>query len=134
MSTMSRRKKPLGTRSSHEALATFDGRSRQSRLLRETVRELTAHVGGSPTVTQQLIIDRVAQIRLQLMLHDEKIAAGEATDYDGKVYGALHNHYRLLLRELGIKGAATPAPDPGAALAAHLVAVKARQTPAESAS
>jgi hypothetical protein len=88
---------------------SIDGRSREGRFLRAFEAELTKHIGGNPTVTQRVLIRRAARAMLRLELFDEKMAAGEWTDKDGKVYGGLSNSIRLIMRELGLKGSAVAA-------------------------
>jgi hypothetical protein len=86
--------------------ATVDGRSTLGRLMRTLEAELVAHVGGKPTVTQRMLIDRAVKIRVQLDLLDEKVARGDWTGHDTRTYGGLHNAYRLTVRELGMRPAA----------------------------
>ena len=73
---------------------TIDGRSTTGRYVRDLEAQLIAHCGGSPTITQKLLIERLVRTTLQLNA--------------------------LVLRELGLKGAAERAPSladlfPGAA-------------------
>lgn len=75
-------------------------------------RQLIEHVGGAPSITQRLLIDRAIKTRLQLDALDEKLAAGNWTAHDQRTFGGLQNAFRLTLRELGI---APSAPDPRAA-------------------
>ena len=58
------------------------------------------------SIPQKLLIDRVIKLLLQLQAFDAKILAGVWTDLDRRTYGALLNHFRLALRELGLKGTA----------------------------
>ena len=88
----------------------LDGRTRQAKLMAQIRRDLTAHLGGSPSATQRMVVDRLARVCLRLELFDEKLAGGTMTDHDARAYGALHNSFRLLLRELGMKAAPKPAP------------------------
>lgn len=85
---------------------SLDGRSVEGRFLRAIEAQLAEHVGGQPSVSQRLLIARVARVALRLELYDRKLAAGEFTDHDGRVYNALHNALRLGLRELGMKSTA----------------------------
>src|SRR3954452_3274407 len=80
-----------------------DGRSAEGRFIRNLEAELTAHVGGSPTITQRLLIDRIIKVRLQLDALDDKLAARDWTAHDQRTYGALLNAYRLTARELGVQ-------------------------------
>src|SRR5687767_5090242 len=87
-----------------------DGRSALGRLIRHLEAELVAHVGGSPTITQRLLIERLIKTRIQLDLLDEKLARGEWTGNDSRTYGGLLNAMRLTARELGLKPAADKPP------------------------
>jgi len=85
----------------------IDGRSREGRFLRDIERELVAHVGGNPTVTQKLLIRRLARGLLRLELLDERITRGELNDHDARTFSALSNVVRLTSRELGLQSAAS---------------------------
>lgn len=99
----------IGPHSRPGRLLKLDRRTREARLMRSVTAELTAHVGGHPSATQKLLIDRLARVVLRLELFDQKLASGTPpTDHDGRVYGALHNSLRLMARELGMK----PEPPP----------------------
>jgi hypothetical protein len=65
--------------------------------------ELTAHIGGNPSIVQKLLIERLIRIRLQLDLLDEKVGTDGWTAHDGRTYGDLLNAYRLCCREVGIE-------------------------------
>lgn len=99
-------RRSIGPYSRMLARGTVNGRSREGRFLRAFEAQLTAHVGGAPSITQRMLISRLARVALRLELFDEKLAAGPITDVDSRTYGALHNSFRLMLRDLGIKGAA----------------------------
>lgn len=71
-------------------------------------RDLTEHVGGSPSATEKLLIDRLARIALRLELFERKFTDGDVTDHDGRTYGALQNAFRLMIRELGLRPKALP--------------------------
>lgn len=88
----------------------YDGRSTEGRFIRQLEAELIAHVGGNPSVTQRLLIERCIAIRVQLGLFDEKLRAGAWTSHDARTFGGLHSALRLALRELGSKPA--PAKQP----------------------
>ena len=83
---------------------SIDGRSQEGRFLRAFERQLLDHIGGqsAASVAQRLLIARLARVALRLELFDVKIAAGTLTDHDARVYGALHNAFRLMLREVGL--------------------------------
>jgi hypothetical protein len=93
------------------AATAIDGRSAEGRYLRDLEQQLIAHCGGSPTITQRLLIERLIRTTVQLQALDTKLAAGDSwTDHDSRTHGGLINRQRLLLRELGLKGAAERAP------------------------
>lgn len=84
--------------------ASVDGRSREGKFMRSIERQLTDQVGGAPTPLQKLTISRLARVALRLELFDEKLTTGKKlTEHDSRVYGALHNSFRLLVRELSAK-------------------------------
>ena len=88
----------------------MDGRTRESRLLRDIRKDLIAHCGGSPSTTQRVLIDRAAQLTLQVALMDEKQATAGLTERDGTQYLAWTNTLTRLMRQLGLKGIAQRAP------------------------
>jgi hypothetical protein len=83
-----------------------DGRSAEGRFIRDLEKQLVDHVGGSPTITQRLLIERVIRINIQLGALDQKVASGCWTDHDARTHAGLQNAYRLTMRELGLKAAA----------------------------
>jgi hypothetical protein len=98
----------------------ISGRSQLGRLVRDMERQLSDHVGGNPSITQRLLIDRAIKIRLQLDALDKKLAEGAWTAHDSRTYGGLLNAFRLALRELGLQPAAAKPTDPMDALSHHL--------------
>jgi hypothetical protein len=103
-----------------------DGRTREARLLRETRARLFQHVGGSPTATQALQIERACWLTLRLAQLDTARAYGEAID--DTLYLAVSNSLSRLLRRLG-----PPAPPPQPSLAEHLARRAAEREAAERA-
>ena len=97
-------------------MTEIDGRSAEGRFCRHLEAELTAHVGGNPTIVQKLLIDRMIKIRLQLDLLDDRLKRGEWNPHDSRTYGGLIHALRLTGRELGLKSAAAKPPS----LADHL--------------
>jgi hypothetical protein len=81
----------------------LDGRSREGRFLRAIEGELIGRRRASLTIEERLMLRRVAKMLLQAELLDEKLARGEFTPHDVRVYGALNNAIRLGLRELALK-------------------------------
>jgi hypothetical protein len=81
----------------------FDGRSAEGRFVRRLEAELIAHVGGAPTITQRLLIDRLIKIRLQLDLLDAKLVRSKWTAHDSRTHGGLCNAFRLTAQALGLQ-------------------------------
>jgi hypothetical protein len=89
-------------------LGDLDGRSKEGRFLKTIERDLIEQIGGSPSVSQQLLIRRIARAMLMLEILDLKLANNENWNQcDAATQGGLNNNVRLCLRELGIKA---PAP------------------------
>jgi hypothetical protein len=82
------------------SLGRLDRRTHPGRLARDLGAELIEHIGGNPTVTQRLLIERTIKMNLQLDALDAKLERGEWTANDQRTYGALNNALRLALREL----------------------------------
>ena len=103
---------PIGPYSRPAALAKLDGRTRESRLLESTRKELVAHVGGSPSATQRALIERCAMLSLHLALMDEKALtnSGRMTELDSRTYLAWSNTLARTMKILGMKGNATKPP------------------------
>jgi len=59
-------------------LDRLDHRSAEARFMAEVRAELTLHVGGAPTATQNALIDRAAWLRLHLRTMDNQTATGRA--------------------------------------------------------
>lgn len=91
-------------------LPHVNGRSTEGRFLQVFTGQLIDHLGGNAevSVTQKLLIQRAAIMAWRLQLFDEKFATGAITDYDGKLYNALNNSFRLMMRELGLKKQPAP--------------------------
>lgn len=90
------------------SVGDIDGRSREARFLCDTERELLAAF-GEPSFGQKLLARRAALAALRLELLDEEAAQGKWSDHDLRMYHALQNGLRLLLRELGVKAAPSKA-------------------------
>jgi hypothetical protein len=71
--------------------------------------EMAAHIGGAPSASQRVLIDRCAWLRLHVMLLDEKVAGGKPlTPHDQRAYLAFSNSLVRAMREFGMKPAAAP--------------------------
>lgn len=101
--------RPIGPYSKPLALAKLDGRTRESRLMCETRRALVAHVGGRPSVTQAMQIERAVQLTLRVAMMDQKFAeTGAQTEHDTRTYLAWSANLARVLRDLGMKAAPAP--------------------------
>ena len=56
----------VGPYSKPATLAKLDGRTREARLMRDTRAALTRHVGGSPSATQRMLVERAATLSLHV--------------------------------------------------------------------
>jgi hypothetical protein len=78
----------------------IDGNTAEGNFARQLEVELISHVGGTPTITQRLLIDRTVSIMLKIERFEAKIDSGEWTAHDSRTYGGLNNALRLMLRAL----------------------------------
>ncbi len=89
------------------ALAKLDHRTREAKFMAARRAELMAHVGGKPSATQRIMIERAVWLSLQVALLDVKQAEGEAfTQHDSNAYLAWTGALTRLMRHLGMKGEA----------------------------
>jgi hypothetical protein len=111
-------------------LAKVDGRSALGRLMRQVRAALIRHVGGRPSATQKMMIERAVTLTGYLARLDaEALSPAGLSDHRRREYLAADGSLRRTLREIGLKGAAaTPPsladylasrakPDPGATAA-----------------
>ena len=95
----------IGPYSRPPALAKMDGRTREARLMRDTRKALFQHVGGKPSATQALVIDRIVNLTLRVATMDRKFAeAGTMTEHDTGTYLAWSAALSRLTRQLGLAG------------------------------
>lgn len=88
-------------------LARFDGRTREARLLRQIRADLTAHVGGSPSATQRIAIERAAALTLHVARMDATAAKnGGMSDHARREYLSADSSLRRMLQLLGAEGKA----------------------------
>jgi hypothetical protein len=81
--------------------------------------ELVDHTGGSPSVTQRMLIDRIAVLMLRMELMDRRsLQAGDLTEKDTREYLAWNNAVARMLKTLGLEG--KPAKAKAKTLADHL--------------
>ncbi len=75
-------------------------------MMRRVRKDLVAHVGGKPSVTQSMLIERIVNLSLRVATMDRKFTAtGEMTEHDTATYLAWSSSLSRLLRELGFRGA-----------------------------
>ncbi len=69
-------------------------------------KELIKHVGGSPSATQNVLIDRAVNLTLRLAIMDRRFAeTGQQTEHDARTYLAWCSTLTRTMRHLGLKGA-----------------------------
>jgi hypothetical protein len=108
----------LGPYSCNATLAKLDGRTREARLVQSLRAELTAHVGGSPTTTQRVLIDQAAQLQLRLALMDKEAdKVGTLSTRRQVQYLAWCGSLNRVLRTLGLESAAERKLTPSEAMA-----------------
>jgi len=91
------------------AIARIDQRSRTAKFMRRLRADLLAHVGGSPTVTQRLLIERAVMLSTRIALFDIRVAEdGDFSEHDGKQYLAWSNSLERCLGRLGLGAAIKP--------------------------
>jgi hypothetical protein len=92
----------VGAYSRAGTLWKLDGRVKEARLMNRVRAELIAHVGGRPSATQRLLIERAAILSLKAAQIDLKILAGEElTQHDNQHALAWLNSLRRTLVALG---------------------------------
>ena len=108
----------IGPYSSAHTLSNLDGRTREAKLLRRVRSELTAHVGGKPSATQRMLIERAATLALHVETLDRKVLQGGVmSEHDSRTYLAWSNSLTRTLRELGL---GKPQDVPGNRLQQHI--------------
>jgi hypothetical protein len=89
----------------------IDNRSREGRFLTAARHRLIQHLGGNPSTTQLVLVDRVAWLMLHCLLLDQRIASGaDWGENDRKCYLAFSNSLVRSLREIGLEGSAAQEP------------------------
>jgi hypothetical protein len=74
--------------------------------MRDTRKALVQHVGGKPSATQALVIDRIVNLTLRVATMDRKFAETRTiTDHDTATYLAWSAALSRLTRQLGLVGA-----------------------------
>lgn len=104
--------KPITPHSRPGKLAILDGRRAEARRMKEMRQGLTQHLGGNPSATQRLMIDRVAMMMLRMELMDKEAMSGTPmADHDQRAYLGWANSVSRMLRPLGLQGASGKAPN-----------------------
>jgi hypothetical protein len=86
-------------------------RSAEGRLIRDVRADLINHVGGAPSATQRVMIERAVMLTVQLGRMDAKaLADGAMSEHASREYLAWSNTLTRTMKALGIKGAADRAP------------------------
>jgi hypothetical protein len=97
------RSRKVGPFSRDRSLSTLDKRTKAGRILRSTLADLTAHVGGDPTAAEALLIQSAALKATRLYLLSQKLLAGGEIGEDGDhLYLAWLNSMRQDLTALGL--------------------------------
>ena len=83
----------------------------KQKLMAEVRDELTAHIGGKPTVTQRMLVNRAAVLSLRIHLLDRlTLSDAGLSEKNAREAVCWENALRRTLMALGIKGAADRAP------------------------
>lgn len=102
-----------------------DGRTQEGKILNQTRRFLVNYLGGSPTIPQQLLIERTAWLALRVAQMEAKMASGELTVFDNNHYLSWVNALGKTLARLGITGIMTD--DPAQHSLAEYIAARAAE-------
>jgi hypothetical protein len=108
----------LGPHSRPDKLQIIDGRLAEAKLMACVREELSQHLGGKPSATQKILIDRAAALSLRLHLMDRETArsGGVMTDRNGRQYLAWNNSLTRLLTQIGLESASARPLSPSEAL------------------
>lgn len=114
----------VGPYSRPDTLRKLDRRTKEARYLEAVIADLTAHVGGEPSVTQRALIQRAAWLSLRCVLLDEKMRGERFTVHDNNFALSWNNALVRTLARLGLESAAKQPPQ---TLAEALAAGRAAQ-------
>jgi hypothetical protein len=82
----------------------LDARTLEGKTERRTIRELTRHVGGSPTFPQEVLIGRAARLLVMVELMEKRlIESDELNDFASRQILAWVNTLRRTLEALGLE-------------------------------
>ena len=86
-------------------------RSAEGRLIRDMRADLFKHVGGAPSTTQRVLIERAVMIAVQLGRMDAKaLADGAMSELASREYLAWSNTLTRTMKALGLTGSAERVP------------------------
>jgi hypothetical protein len=81
----------------------LDARTLEGKTERQTIRELTAHVGGNPTFPQRILIARAARLLVMIELMEKKLIENdESSDWASRQILAWINSLRLIMVAIGV--------------------------------
>ncbi|MBS0988510.1 hypothetical protein [Acetobacter okinawensis] len=101
--------KKIGPYSRPDSLNKLDGRCKEARLLKNVRSALVEHLGGNPSITQLVLIDRAAWLTLHMGLMDSHMLEGGApAERDSRQYLAWANTLTRTMRSLGLDKAPAP--------------------------
>ena len=94
-------------------LPASDGRSREAQFRKRLRTALEQHIGGKPSITQNVLIALAVDTALEIerMKARRDANGGSLTIHDHKAFLGFVNSYRRHLVALGLDGAATQPPD-----------------------
>lgn len=102
------RPRRIGSYSALQVIANLDPQTPEAQLMRRVRAELTEHVGGHPSVTERMLIERATMLSLRVAQIDAKILSDEVlTLHDNQHALAWINALRRTLVDLGL-AARTP--------------------------
>jgi hypothetical protein len=111
----------IGPHSRPDKLQIVDGRLAEAKLMARVRAELTQHLGGSPSATQSILIDRAAALSLRIHLMDRECArTGEMSERNGRQYLAWNNSLTRTMSLIGLEGTVARSLTPSEALAGGL--------------
>jgi hypothetical protein len=97
----------IGPHSRPDKLQIVDGRRAEAQLMHRVRAELIQHLGGKPSATQRILIDRAAALSLRLHLMDREAArSGEMSERNGRQYLAWSNSLTRIMSQIGLEGTA----------------------------
>ena len=94
----------IGPHSRPDKLQIVDGRLAEAKLMARVRTELSQHLGGDPSATQRILIDRAAALSLRIHLMDRETArSGMMSERNGRQYLAWNNSLTRVMNQIGLK-------------------------------